>query len=210
MTRRKSKKLRRQFREGNESTEDGPKLETSIEEDLRQQRIRRKERQKEELFKLPRNNGDDTENSIPFEKPPLKRQDLISRGLATSCLEDLVSLPALSFGFVRNESPLFTPLQNHNLGNIWHSKYLLENVRINPMASQLYSQKIKWRSQALPDGSFSTSDMTCKYHLHPSARTFDVATSDETSDPPMIATAVQGGFGIFSAFPRFHTLRGYV
>jgi hypothetical protein len=208
MPRRKSKNLKRQERQ--ESSVDqghGFVSETSIEEDLRQQRLRQKERKKKEPPQQKESPVDEeVEQSIPFETIPTRRQDVILRGMATTTLENLVRLPTLSFGFLPNESPLLSSRQKNRIQNIWHSKYLLENMLVNPRASMLY-KKIKWRNHPLPDGMNASVDMTCKSYLHASSRTFDVATLEE-GRLPTIATAVQGGLGIFGRQDQFHTLRG--
>lgn len=190
-------------------------FETSIEEDLRQQRLRqdaRKPKEPAEQQVAPTIDLE-AEGSVLVESCPTRRQDVILRGMATTPAEKLTRLPALSFAFLQNESPLLSARQKDRIRNIWHSKYLLENTLVNPRASMLYKKKLKWRNHALPDGMNAPVDMTCKSYLHASARTFDVATLEEDG-LPTITTTIQGGFGVFTAsygrHDNFHTLRGWV
>ena len=217
MPRRKSKKPRRQFEKESIDSASNRMFTTTIEEDLRQQRLQQKERERKESesqsqseFKMVEEDND----VEPFDRRQVQRQDILLRGTSTTHINDLVRLPSLSLCFIQNESPLLLPHSKTKIRNLWHSKYLLENAQVTSRASCLYNPNLKWRSHTLPDGTMALSDMTCKDYLHPAARTLDVASND-MGCLPTIATCMQGGFGLFSwsrqrKQTRFQMLRGYV
>ncbi|KAL3939580.1 MAG: hypothetical protein SGBAC_005727 [Bacillariaceae sp.] len=214
MPRRKNKKLKRQ--EQFNQPKDECIFETSIEEDLQRQRQRQWEREKEVMKE--ESEGDRMEEmSTPLvKKCETRRQDIILRGMSTTSLVDIAQLPARSLFSIHNESPLLSCSQRNRIQNLWHSKYLLTRMHMNPKASLMYnskSNKVKWRNHSLPDGTTAPVDLACKSNLHSAARTMDVVIQDE-GQLPTIGTTVQGGFGLFTAAygrqERFHTLRGYV
>jgi hypothetical protein len=209
----KSRKLRRQ--------QQAP--ETSLEDDLLQQRIRQQQRVKEaekkkDLEKMttpPENDESEFDIRAPL---PIRPQHLMLKGMTPSLQQVTGSgFPSLYLQYSQERSPLFQSHHRHRLRQVWHAKYLLENLQIYPRASTLYSRsrKLKWSDHSLPDGMHCSWDMTCKNDLHPSARTFDVAILQGDDDQlPNIATTVQGGWGLFQPprgrDQRVHALRGYV
>jgi hypothetical protein len=217
MTRRKNKKIRRQ---GSREYQPAPTA-MSLDEDLRQQRLRQQQRQEEAEKKKklePPKQEEEPEIEVPYKRRQVRPQDMISKGMRTTTLEDLTRLPSLYLAYAQEQSPFLSPRHRQRIRQVWHSQYLLEQLQVNPRASALYSRKFKWLDHSLPDGMHCSWDLTCKHSLHPSARTFDVALFSE-DDPqqqqlPTIATAVQGGWGLFQPprgrTHRVQTLRGYV
>jgi hypothetical protein len=116
-------------------------------------------------------------------------------------------------------SPTLSSRRRGRLGYWTASKFMLENLSVNPRASALYSRKIKWADHLLPNELHCSGDLTCKHHLQPSARTLDVARSSLTDTHsgglPAVATVLHGGWGLYQPpterfESRIQTLRWYV
>ena len=225
MPRQKKKKPRRQWSHREAPTP----FETSLEEDLAKQRRRQQQRQleaeKRKKLEPPQEQQQQQQQQLhegleiefsQIHKRPVRPEDIIFKGLQTSTLDDLTGLSSLSLAYAQTQCSILSPYHRHRVRQVWQTKYLLELLHINPRASALYSHKFKWLDYSLPDGMHCSWDLTCKHFLHPSARTFDVALFSEGSPQqlPTIATAVQGGWGLFQPprgrDHRVHTLRGYV
>ena len=220
-SRRKKSKLRRLGSKAQQGQ--SCQYENSLDEDLRQQRLRQQQREAKEeeesknqeeiepnLSQIPvPPNKDDRQSEIdsPFPSRPMHID--LKNGFPVD--KELRKISSLLLQSWHEQSPVLTPSHRCRIRRVWHSKFLLENMNIYPRASTLYSRKLKWLDHALPDGTHSSWDMTCKHHLHPSARTLDVALNAGDS-LPTIATAIQGGWGLFQPprgrEDRVHTLRG--
>jgi hypothetical protein len=115
-------------------------------------------------------------------------------------LDTSIRLPSsLVLGYVQESTPIWSPCCRGRIRQLFQTKYLLEGMVINARASALYGgkkQQLKWVDHTLPDGLHCSWDLTCKYHLHPSARTMDVAMVG-TDLHPTIATTIQGGWAVF-------------
>jgi hypothetical protein len=186
---------------------------------LREQRVRQQKRAQEaekEKAKTPK-------ACPPTEKErrlhnPLPRRDvlarhLIHRGVASHQDVTSVQSHALASAYETLASP---PLrQRTKIRQLWHGRYLYESMKSFPRASRFYHRS-RWRDYQVPDGLYCSWDLTCKFRLHPSARTFDVAMADETTQLPHIATAVQGGLLLLqhglerSSHHRVNCLHRYV
>jgi hypothetical protein len=215
MPSRKNKKHRRQSYRDDETS--------SIEDDLRQQRLRQQQRQ-EEQAKQEKELEDAKEKIVEEEEipePPPQRaqpEQWILKGMKTTTSLQTAAVASTNFpspiwACLLEQSPLLSSHHRHRLRQVWHAKYLLEHIGINPRAANIYSRKpLKWLDHSLPDGMHCSWDMTCKHQLHPSARTMDVALL-EGEELPTTATSVQGGWGVFQPQGRqqqhgFRTLRG--
>ena len=216
MPRRKTKKrLRRQRSREASPPPRGVVFETSLEEDLRQQRLRQEERRRQEEEKEAEPSAESSSNENYDGTRIVVPQHLISRGLITS-LTDITSFSSLHMGYAHEQSPVLSRYNRHRIRQLWHSKYLLEEMEVNRRASSLYSKKYKWPDHSLPDGMHCSWDLACKQTLHPSSRTLDVAQLNTVGgshdDLPTIATAIQGGWGLLQPSSgrenRIHTFRG--
>jgi len=185
---------------------------SSLEEDLRRQRIRQQEREKEheeqqrqrEIEDSPKEQDSSCQDSIEQQQDEsnlehrnneMPSQKLLLKGLP--CMSISVRLPpSFTFSRVQESSPRLTVHERTRLCQLWHTQYLMDNMFVNPRASALFSKKLKWLNHTLPDGLHCSWDLTCKHRLHPSARTMDVAMLNSDA-LPSIATVVQGGWGLF-------------
>jgi hypothetical protein len=187
---------------------------TSMEEDLRQQRIRQQERewkmkqrqqeediQKEEQYRLQLEERLREKELQETWNIPATPERLIFKGVNAALKKgsSAVSLPvSFTLSHVQQSSCLLAGHQRRQLGYLWHSKYLLDNLWINSRAFLLYSKKYKWANRTLPDGSHSSWDLSCKDRLHPSSRTFDVATFQRPQEKlPTIVSIVEEGWSVF-------------
>lgn len=217
----------------------------NIEEDLRLQRLRQQTRiadmQREEVQKEKEEENEsndlDDENDVeipitPSQSSLLLPQHLMVKGEAIITWPSYYTpnISSLWIHSILQQSPGLSVRRRVRLGQWAASKHLLEHLQIGARASTMYSRKIKWADHALPNEMHCSWDMTCKHHLHPSARTLDVVATfdDPNSDPtplssrkkqgnlPSVATVLQGGWGIFQpstrehSEPRIQTLRWYV
>lgn len=190
-----------------------PPQPSSLEEDLRQQRLRQQKRDKEVQGRKARNKeAADAADS----QPPSDLTDetyaaqqvassscphhLILKAASTAPLrghDSSIRLPSsLPLWYVQQASAPSTAHQRGRIRQLFHSKYLMEGMFVNARAAALYGVKLKWVDHTLPDGLHCSWDLTCKYHLHSSARTMDVAMVG-TDCLPTVATTVQGGWATF-------------
>ena len=181
---------------------------SSLEEDLRQQRIRQKEKEKQEEQSI---NIDETDSTgsiatandgdgddVGFERTSQSID-------ASNCKLMLGALPfssiVLSYDIPSN--PISSKWKRNYLRTCWPVQHQFENMSINPKAAALYCKK-KWAMKhTLPDSVTQCAwDLSCKHRLHSSARTFDVALLDDddvrtTDTHPTIVTIFQDGWGLF-------------
>jgi hypothetical protein len=173
----------------------------SIEEDLRLQRLRQQQRLEEvekENKAKPFDPETGEQEELVVEAVPAHAEQLILKGAfpIQPFMHHFGS--SLSLACVLEQSPSLNSRYRCSLRQIWHSKYLLEQVRVNQRASLLYCdsrRQLRWTDHSLPDGMFCAWDMACKHHLHASSRTFDIGLTGEDC-LPTIATAVQGGLAL--------------
>ena len=217
---------------------------TDIEEDLRMQRMRQKDRlekkrqeldSQQHLATTDASNINDEEDGAAEILLPSKASALLPQHWMIQNQDTLqwpYYSPQISSLWVPSlvqQSPGFSSRFRSRLGHWFLAKQLLEQTRINPRASTLYSKKMKWVNHILPNEMNCAWDLTCKHHLHPSARTMDVAflhapnndhslpeiTDDVNYDYgklPVVATTLQGGWGlhqpsILGREHQIHTLR---
>lgn len=218
-------KRRRQEEQGNEDN----LLGNSLEDDLRLQRLRQHERlvekQKQESNDRRIDEHDENDAKIEVETPlpSLASQSLpqhwIVRGNTQRWPAFTPEISSLWGLVITQQSPGLSSRQRGRWNHWTASKYLLENIHMEPRASTLYSGKLKWADHLLPNDMYCSGDLTCKHHLHPSARTFDVAQMTDNdnmlSSLPAIATVLQGGWGLYQPatrqmHSRIQTLRWYV
>ena len=203
MPRRQNKSKKKRLRRGSiekeeeeeEECNNGHHQPLSLEEDLRRQRIRQQERQKleDERDKTNDDNDDDDEtddnHDVGFVMP---LQSSTSTSILTTRSqlilnnngETMIRLPSSSFllSHILQSDPMLSIQKRNTLRQLWPTQYHFENMRINPKAAALYCKK-KWlMKHTLPDNSTMCSwDLSCKYRLHTSARTFDVAMLSNTN-----------------------------
>jgi hypothetical protein len=211
---------------------DEKRISNSIEDDLRIQRLRQQERlaekQQEDKNEQPTDDEEEDENDIGAEIPKpskaslLLPHHLIVKGDALNWPGYTPKISSLWMHSIIQQSPGLSVRLRARLGHWAASKHLLENLQINARASTMYSKKVKWGDHALPNDMHCSWDMTCKHHLHPSARTLDVASTFDDDDSgmssglPAVATVLQGGWGLFQPpvmehrEPQIQTLRWYV
>jgi hypothetical protein len=210
MTRRCHSKKKRRVRSnsGPQNIEQiGNNSNISIEEDLRQQRIRQQER---ELKLKQRQQAEDGRKEKQYRQhleaqqrdkelqeiwgQPVSSQRIIFKGVTTALKKDsLVSLPSsFTLSHVHQSSCMLAGHERRRLDYLWQSKYLLDNLCINSRAFLLYSKKYNWANRTLPDGSQSSWDLSCKGRLHPSSRTFDLATFQHGKLPSIISIVEEG------------------
>jgi hypothetical protein len=204
----------------------------SLDDDLRLQRLRQKERVEEHERRAVERSvtardtdeaADDDDVSVDILSPTTISFQLprhLTVNGATTKWPDFP--PELSFlhGFaILQQSPGLDAHKRSRMRRWMHSRYLLDNLENNDRASLLYSKTTKWTDHILPGNMHCSWDMTCKEHLHSSARTLDVASPiDPTSTIgtlPNVATTLQGGWGIYQPSTRhresrIHTSRWYV
>eukprot|EP00536_Pseudo-nitzschia_multiseries_P009092 jgi/Psemu1/199925/e_gw1.247.47.1 len=194
---------------------------TSLEEDLRQQRIRQQGRQKrremeEKEEKNERDHGgmdlDEDEDCNNHDVDGRRRgngndntdTDTDTKASIPSSLPvSAIRLPSsFLLRHVEQTSPLLSMHKRNYLRKLWIAQYHLETMTIQPRAASLYS-KTKWPQHTLEYNSDLKCywDLSCKHRLHPSARTFDLAMLDDagfngSSSAPTIATIFQDGWGL--------------
>jgi hypothetical protein len=242
MPRKRDKKWKRQRGRGpsidDDDDDDGEERypKNTIEDDLKLQRIRRQERlaqeQRDELSKQLAGHNDDDENDdigaeipTPSQSSLLLPRHLMVKGDALLHWPSNSYTPDISSVWIHSiiqQSPGLSARRRARLGHWAASKHVLENLQMSARASTMYSKKVKWVDHALPNEMHCSWDMTCKHHLHPSARTLDVAAYDEdassrkSSGLPAVATVLQGGWGLFQPpmiehrEPQIQTQRWYV
>lgn len=224
MTRRHHDSRKKKKRVRSNSHHNGPQEESSsyggttassssLEEDLRQQRIRQQERDVEQTKREEENvRKRDEERRLQLRehqrdlelqqiwRQPTTPQKLILKGMITSVKKDftIVLPPSYTLCHVIQSSSLWQGHERRRLSHFFHSKWLLDNMGIDPRAFLLYSKKYKWTDRTLPDGSHSSWDLSCKDRLHPSSRTFDVANLNGGAGAlPTIASIVEEGWSLF-------------
>lgn len=196
----------------------------SLEEDLRRQRLRQQKREKvlhdrEALDEDASDTVRDDKSDLPLgiSDAVYAEQRITSGGHltlkeASSALlrekDDSIRLPSsLVLGYALEATPIWTSSQRGRIRQLFQSRYLMDTMAVNSRASALYGgRKLKWVDHTLPDGLHCSWDLTCKYHLHPSARTMDVAMMG-TDTRPTVATVVQGGWAVFRPPTRTNTMR---
>ena len=187
MPRRKKKQRKNQV--GRDSN-----VRFDIENELRQQRLRHQHRTENENKQQAKSEANNEIEFVPFEIP--KSQNVIVlrnfkyRPMPFSNQDASSLLPLWLMG--ASQSAIANPMQRTKLRQLWYGRYLFESMHVFPKASSFYSST-RWRDYQVPDGLHCSWDLTCKFHLHPSARTFDVVNADSASELPCIATVVQGG-----------------
>ena len=202
----------------------------SLEEDLRLQRLRQKENlikkqqdAMENVLELENSDQaiDDDIGAVELQYPSTISselpQHLITNASATRWPD---SPPDFSFlyGFaIQQQSPGLDARKRSRLGRWMSSRYLLDNLQNNRQASLLYTKNHKWSDQIVPGDLHCSWDMTCKHHLHSSARTLDVACpiDQDVGKLPSVATTLQGGWGVYQPSTSFresriHTSRWWV
>ena len=196
----------------------------NIEEDLRMQRMRQKDRleqkRQESESQPPVStiiNDDETDGGAKIPSPSqasallpqhwmLQNQETLQWPYYTPQLSSLWG-PCLL-----QQSPGFPTRLKTRLGYWTLAKHFLEHTQVNARASTMYSKKMKWVNHVLPNELNCAWDLTCKHHLNPSARTMDVAflqnsnqslpesTTDDINydygELPVVATTLQGGWGL--------------
>jgi hypothetical protein len=189
---------------------------SSLEEDLRHQRMRQQQRQEaqreqieeqvrqEHLQKLEHQQEQAREQELEEElrqRRPTPRQ-LIVKGLSRARVhESTVRLPAaFALGNVQETSCMFRENDRRKLRCLWHSKHLLDNMTINPRAFLFYGKKHKSLIRTLPDGLQCSWDLMGKKDGVDSMRTMDIAMLHTSSDLPMIASIVDGGWSLFNPY----------
>jgi hypothetical protein len=249
MPRRQNKSKKKRLRRGSSGEEeecnDDHHQPLSLEEDLRRQRIRQQERQKlkeekEEQSKKDKTNdgNDETDDNhdvgfvMPFQSST-STSTTKSQLILNNNGETMIRLPSSSFllSHIIQSDPMLTIQKRNTLRQLWPTQYHFENMIINPKAAALYCKK-KWlMKHTLPDNSTMCSwDLSCKYRLHTSARTFDVAmlsntntntntsinttnatttNSSSNTQPqlPTIATIFHDGWGLFHHKKSHHDHR---
>jgi hypothetical protein len=202
MPRRQNKSKKKRLRRGSSGEEeecnDDHHQPLSLEEDLRRQRIRQHERQKlkeekEEQSKKDKTNdgNDETDDNhdvgfvMPFQSSTSTSTSTTkSQLILNNNGETMIRLPSSSFllSHIIQSDPMLTIQKRNTLRQLWPTQYHFENMIINPKAAALYCKK-KWlMKHTLPDNSTMCSwDLSCKYRLHTSARTFDVAMLSNTN-----------------------------
>lgn len=224
MARKRHRKWKRQ-RQTREQEGDGNQI-SSLEEDLRLQRIRQQERQalkKQEVSHeetVAEYDGPDLSFDTPsssMASSSLPQYWTFKRGPWPKYVPEISSIHGL---FAARQSPHWNnPRQKRRLAYWTASKHILENLHIDRRAATMYSRKIKWADHELPTDMYSSGDMTCKYYLHPSARSLDVAQMPDGDSNggrlPTVATTLQGGWGLYQPATghresRVHTSRWYV
>jgi hypothetical protein len=218
MTRRYHFKKKRRVRSNStghpQDQNDAPSRDSSLEEDLRQQRIRQQERElqnkkqqeqeakhRERLRQLQLEEQLREQELDEIWKEPATSKKMILKGLSIALANECsVSLPpSFALSHVRQSSCSWQGYERRRLLHLWNSKHLLENMGINSRTFLLYSKKYKWADRTLPDGTHSAWDLSCKHRLHPSARTFDVANVQE-GKLPTIASIVEEGWSILNGY----------
>mmetsp|Transcript_27701 Transcript_27701/g.65045 ORF Transcript_27701/g.65045 Transcript_27701/m.65045 type:complete len:658 (+) Transcript_27701:93-2066(+) len=230
---------------GNKNSEQLVTTSTSLEEDLRQQRIRQQERQKrremERDEKKENNHGildkdEGCNHDVGYQQPresdgtiaatirkahhlilkgrvspeslaPLRR-DVKNKENNSNRTTSLFSLsasvirlpPSFLLWHVEQTSTLLAMRKRNALRKLWVAQHHLEMMTIQPRAASLYS-KTKWPTCEYSNNLKCPWDLSCKHRLHPSARTFDVAMLDDSTDlswssTPTIATIFQDGWGL--------------
>lgn len=206
MPRRKHKRVKRQ------GSREPQEFANSLEEDLRQQRLRQQkkkeeEEKKQEDSKATTDDDCDTQWDVLSQPNTFSPQHLMLQGDRLPWSERLSPNFSMDMYMTRQQSPLLTVQRRGRLQYWAISKHMTENMRVNRRASNLYTKRLKWLSHTLPDGMNCTWDMACKYHVHPSARTLDVAClADEMGEMnslPHVATIVREGWGLFRPPSRF-------
>ena len=213
MPRRQNKSKKKRLRRGSIEKEEEEKEECnnghhqplSLEEDLRRQRIRQQERQKLEDERDKTNDDNDSDDDETDDNHdvgfvmPLQSSTSTSTSILTTKSqlilnnngETMIRLPSSSFllSHILQSSPMLSIQKRNTLRQLWPTQYHFENLRINPKAAALYCKK-KWlMKHTLPDNSTMCSwDLSCKYRLHTSARTFDVAMLSNTNTDTGINT----------------------
>ncbi len=201
---------------------------TSIEDDLRLQRRRQKDRldkkQGESEFKPSDEVEDENDTGIEIPTPShlskLLPQQWTIRGDVLRWPDYIPEMSSLWGIYLMQSSSALSVHRRSRLGYWTAAKHLLENVQVNSRASTMYSKKMKWVNHALPSDMNCAWDLTCKHHLHSSARTLDVGLIqsehfESIEGLPTIATTLQGGWGLHQPpmegrEQRIHTLRWYV
>jgi hypothetical protein len=197
----------------------------SLEEDLRLQRLRQKESLEEKQRQATAQDvavedtaeaTDDVAVEVlsPYTIETQLPQHLVTNGNTTIWPGFPLELSFLHGFAILQQSPCLGPRKRTLLGTWMSSRYLLDNLHCHPRASLLYSKNIKWSDHILPGDMHCAWDMTCKQHLHASARTMDVASPIDQGVGilPNIATALQGGWGVYQPATgyresRIHTTR---
>ncbi|OEU20066.1 hypothetical protein FRACYDRAFT_236134 [Fragilariopsis cylindrus CCMP1102] len=199
MPRRQNKSKKKRLRRGSiekeeEECNNGHHQPLSLEEDLRRQRIRQQERQKLEDERDKTNDDSDDDETddnhdVGFVMP---LQSSTSTSILTTRSqlilnnngETMIRLPSMSFVLsqIIQSDPRLSIQKRNTLRQLWPTQYHFENMIINPKAAAFYCKK-KWlMKHTLPDNSTMCSwDLSCKYRLHTSARTFDVAMLSNTN-----------------------------
>jgi hypothetical protein len=194
-----------------------PPIVNDIEEDLRKQRLRQQER-----LTLKRALPDKQESEETIESPfSASSQKVVTRHLTYKGIashHDVTSVNSLSLASAYETAicaSLYHPRRTR-MRQIWHGRFLFESMRVDSKVAGFYGTT-RWRDYQVPDGHHCAWDMECKFHVHPSARTFDVAYSGEedASKLPTIATAVKGGLLTMKTVPGtsgdwISCYRGYV
>jgi len=223
MTRKRQNKWKRQKGPSHEVS----LASTSLEEDLRLQRLRQKEKSAHDPQRTVEkdseiDNGDETtldddlglEPTVPSMSSCRLPLHLISNGGIVPWPNFAPEFSYLYGLAIQQQSPGLNTRKRTRLGRWMSSKYLFGNLQCNRRASLLYSDEYKWTDQVLPGDMYCSWDMACKHYLHSSARTLDVAYPNDADAGmlPTVATALQGGWGIFQPRTsyrdsRIHTSR---
>jgi hypothetical protein len=187
MPRRNKKKQRRQSRDYAQVASNG------IEKDLQDQRLRQQKRAQEaEKANTPKA-CPPPEKERKSQNPLPHRDVLVHHSIRRDIPYNQDFASVQSHALASAYETLASPLRHRTkIRQLWHGRYLYESMQSFPRASGFYHSS-RWRDYQVPVGLYCSWDLMCKFYLHPSARTFDVAMADETTQLPHIATAVQGG-----------------
>ena len=197
----------------------------SLEEDLRLQRLRQNENKKqhdamEDVHALDDSDQavDDDIGAVELQSPSTISSELPHHIITNGCATRWPDFPpefSFLYGFaIQQQSPGLDARKRSRLGRWMSSRYLLDNLQNNRQASLLYTKNHKWSDQIVPGDLHCSWDMTCKHHLHSSARTLDVACpiDQDVGTLPRVVTALQGGWGVYEPSTshresRIHTSR---
>jgi len=127
--------------------------------------------------------------------PILKAGD---KGTTKHCSSSIIRLPpSFLLRHIEQTSSTLSIHKRNSLRKLWSTQHHLESMTVLPRAASLYG-KTKWPQHHTFEHNTDLRcswDLSCKRWLHPSARTFDVATLN-CEPTPTIATIFQDGWGL--------------